>query len=196
MTLLPRVLVLTDRSQCPRPIGDQVELLSGLPIALVVREKDLDLVDRLAIADRFDGTVIMSQTREGRLARPGPSVTRSGGVMRGKLEGGRSPLSNFVGRSCHDAFELAGAVDRADYATLSPVFATVSKPGYGPALGIAGLSELIAGVDIPVFGLGGIDAGNAASVREAGAYGVAVMGAVMRAHDPAAVVGRIVEAVR
>jgi thiamine-phosphate pyrophosphorylase len=48
---------------------------------------------------------------------------------------------------------------------------------------------------VPVLALGGVDAANAASAREAGAHGVAVMGCVMRAADPAAVVRRLLREV-
>jgi thiamine monophosphate synthase len=73
-----------------------------------------------------------------------------------------------------------------DYVTLSPIFLTSSKPGYGPALGTHILSVR---ASRPIVALGGVDdAAKAAACREAGAAGVAVMGAVMRAADPAAVV--------
>jgi len=71
----------------------------------------------------------------------------------------------------------------ADYVTVSPVFLTVSKPGYGPALGTDGLARIVARVAGPVIALGGVTAANAASCRAAGAQGVAVMGEVMRAAD-------------
>ncbi len=85
----------------------------------------------------------------------------------------------------------AAAAEGAVWATLSPYAETASKPGYGPALGPGAFAE----DDLPVFALGGIDAGNAAEARLAGAYGVAVMGAVMRAHDPAGVVRDLLAAV-
>jgi thiamine-phosphate diphosphorylase len=101
-----------------------------------------------------------------------------------------------VGRSCHDPREVvAAAAEGADYLTVSPVFLTPSKPGYGPALGLAGLRRLVALTDVPVYALGGVDALGAAACLEAGAAGVAVMGAVMRAEDPAEVVRRLVEEV-
>ena len=49
----------------------------------------------------------------------------------------------------------------------------------------------LAGHPIPVFALGGIDADNAADAMAHGAYGVAVMGAVMRAPQPASVVAAV-----
>jgi thiamine monophosphate synthase len=97
-----------------------------------------------------------------------------------------------IGRSCHDADELA-RLSTEDYATLSPVFATESKPGYGPVLGLARLATLAARSPRPLLALGGISAAeDAAACVGAGAAGVAVMGAVMRAPDPAAVVAALV----
>jgi thiamine-phosphate pyrophosphorylase len=84
-----------------------------------------------------------------------------------------------VGRSCHNADEVArAAAEGCDYITLSPVFATASKPGYGPALGVDGLARLAATAP-PVYALGGILPGDVPGVLAA-AHGIAVMGPVMR----------------
>ena len=73
--------------------------------------------------------------------------------------------------------------------TLSPIYPTVTKPGYGPALGAGRAGgELAARRRCPWLALGGIDSpGGSRHVRAAGAAGVAVLGAVMRADDPARV---------
>ena len=62
--------------------------------------------------------------------------------------------------------------------------ATASKPGYGPPLP----SQEYADLPLPTYALGGIDPTNAAAALAAGADGIAVMGAVMRAASPASVV--------
>ena len=83
----------------------------------------------------------------------------------------------------------------ADAVTLSPIFVSASKPGYGPALGLERLGEVAAVSPVPVIALGGIE--DEAGVRaclEAGAAAVAVMGAVMRAADPAGLLARLVRA--
>ena len=105
----------------------------------------------------------------------------------------RGPLAGrLIGRSCHDAAEVA-RLSIEDYATVSPVFPTVTKPGYGPALGAAGAAALAGAV--PWLALGGIDTPDrAAACAAAGAAGVAVLGAVMRARDPAAVAASLVAA--
>jgi thiamine-phosphate pyrophosphorylase len=91
----------------------------------------------------------------------------------------------LLGASCHSLEEAtAAAAAGAGYVTLSPVFESASKPGYGPALGAAGLGAMAARLRIPVVALGGIAAGNAGACLQAGAAGIAVMGAVMAAADP------------
>jgi thiamine-phosphate pyrophosphorylase len=100
-----------------------------------------------------------------------------------------------IGRSCHTLADLDAARRQgADRVTYSPVFATDSKPGYGPALGLDGLAAGCRAVPgLPVVALGGVEPRRARACVEAGAAGVALMGAVMRAGDPAAVVRSVVE---
>ena len=93
---------------------------------------------------------------------------------------------------CHSVAEVEAA-GHAAFVTISPVAPTPSKPGYGPPLGVAGVRAAVeAAGPVPVFALGGVTTANARSFREAGAYGVAVMGAVLRAADPRAVVADLV----
>jgi len=62
------------------------------------------------------------------------------------------------------------------------VWPTATKPGARP-LGLNGLRAVCAATSLPVIGIGGIDAGNAAQVLAAGARGVAVVSAVAAADD-------------
>jgi thiamine-phosphate pyrophosphorylase len=178
------VIVFTDRRQARRPLVDVVtEAAEGGARLFVLREKDLPDGERAALADRLravlapaGGTLLLAGRDH--LAAADPFPGRRGGL---------------TGRSCHDAAELAAAADEGcDYATISPVFVTESKPGYGPPLGLPALAALCAGARLPVYALGGItDGERAAACRDAGAAGVAVMGAVMRAEDPAALVAAL-----
>ena len=71
---------------------------------------------------------------------------------------------------------------------------TASKPGYGPALGLDGLAAGCRAVpDLPVIALGGVTPGRARQCVDAGAAGVALMGAVMGAGDPGAVVRAVID---
>jgi thiamine-phosphate pyrophosphorylase len=103
-----------------------------------------------------------------------------------KSEDGRGQRL-LLGLSCHGlaALEEATALGY-DYALLSPIFASASKPGYGPALGpqvFAAVGRRAAQA-LPVLGLGGIDTASIATLARSHADGAAIMGAAMRAPSP------------
>lgn len=79
---------------------------------------------------------------------------------------------------------LAAQADGADYLGVT-VWATPTKPEAEPR-GIHGLRAVVDATSLPVVAIGGIDAGNAGEVIEAGASGVAVVSAVGAAADPVA----------
>jgi thiamine-phosphate diphosphorylase len=83
---------------------------------------------------------------------------------------------------------LAEEAERAgaDYVGTGPVYPTGSKADAGAAIGLERITRVAQGVRIPVVGIGGITEGNAADVIRAGAAGIAVISAVMRAADPEA----------
>lgn len=81
---------------------------------------------------------------------------------------------------------LARAVDPGvvDYAGAGPVFATGTKPGHKPAVGLDGLARLVAACPVPAVAIGGLKAEHAASVLATGAAGLAVVSAICGAPDP------------
>jgi thiamine-phosphate pyrophosphorylase len=100
-----------------------------------------------------------------------------------------APPDFLLGVSAETA-ELAreAEADGADYVGVGPVYATESKADAGEAVGVERIAQVAAAVRIPVVGIGGITIGNAPPVIHAGAAGVAVISAVMRADDPEAAV--------
>ncbi len=87
------------------------------------------------------------------------------------------------------AAEIAGA----DYLGVT-VWATPTKPEAEPR-GLEGLRTIARETSLPVVGIGGIHAGNAAEVLDAGAAGVCVVSAVGAAPDPVRATETLVEAV-
>jgi thiamine monophosphate synthase len=177
---LPRLLVITDRTLAAGPLDEVVAAaVRHGARAVLLRDRDLPGPQRDALA-----------------ARLAPVLAAVGGLLIVAGTGGDavhlaahepfpSPRPALVGRSCHSASEVDTAVaEQCDYVTVSPVAASGSKPGYGPALGTAGLRALVR-PGIAVYALGGVVPAAVGSYVDAGAYGVAVMGPVMR--DPAAV---------
>ena len=91
----------------------------------------------------------------------------------------------WIGRSVHSAEDAsAAAAGGADYLLVGSIFSSPSHPGRPPA-GIGLVRETIR-FGLPVIAIGGIDAAGAAAAREAGAYGVAAIGALWHSADPAA----------
>lgn len=98
------------------------------------------------------------------------------------------PPSGFAGRisvsthSVREAWRLIEADQAIAYATLSPIFASISKPGYGCDSQLADeLGELPSGEwRSAIVGLGGITPGRIATLRRLGLGGAAVLGALFR----------------
>jgi thiamine-phosphate diphosphorylase len=95
------------------------------------------------------------------------------------------PPGFLIGISA-ESTELARAAERggADYVGTGPVYATGSKADAGDAVGCERITQVARAVRIPVVGIGGIAESNAGDVIRAGAAGIAVISAVMRAADP------------
>jgi len=82
-------------------------------------------------------------------------------------------------------------VELIDYAGVGGVYATLSKAQKSPPIGTQGFARVAEALRrrapaLPVCGIAGIDAGNAAAVIGAGADGVAIISALSLAADPAA----------
>lgn len=187
MNRLPaRLLVVTDRHQALKPLPELVEDLLDAGVRWFwLRDKDLPVEERRALA--FDLAA--------RVARSGATLTVGADVVlaaecgagvhlgaRDDVAAARHRLGSraLIGVSAHSPAEsVAAQAAGADYATLSPIFASASKPGYGPALGLEVLRAASAS-GLPVLALGGIQAETARACIEAGAAAVAVMGPAMR----------------
>lgn len=192
-----RVIVLTDRRQCEargRSLPDTVAATAdaGAP-AVLFREKDLAPAARRSLADEIAAALSGTSTRL--VVASDADLALEVGAVGVHLAGEdpTPPAADASGtggtlafsRSCHDAREVAAAsAEGAAWVTLSPIFDTPSKPGYGPALG----TQALAGHHVPVFALGGVGAATVEACIAGGAHGVAVMGYVMSAPDPAAAV--------
>ncbi len=184
---LPPLLVVTDGSGTGgRPLSEVVSAaIDGGARAVLLREKHLPRQERSRLAGQL--AVLLAPVDGLLLVASDPTVLADG-VHLAAADPSPEPLAALTGRSCHTYAEIArAAAEGCRYAILSPIFPTASKPGYGPALGPAALGCH----PLPVWALGGIQADNAASCLAAGAAGVAVMGAVMRAPDPAATVTQL-----
>jgi thiamine-phosphate pyrophosphorylase len=198
---VPPLLVISDRSQARRPLIEVAEAaFAGGCRWFSLREKDLPAAERRALlaelvglGRRYDATIIAHGDLDAVEATGAAGVHLPAG---GDLAAARRHLPHgLIGVSTHSADEAAGQLRAgADYVTLSPIFLTDSKPGYGPALGLDALAAAAAIAPGPIVALGGIGPDNAAQCLAAGAHGIAVLGEVMRAADPEATIHRLLAA--
>jgi thiamine-phosphate diphosphorylase len=191
------LVVVTDRAQAAargRSLAAVMDAaIEGGARTVLLREKDLApderhtlAVELSALLRQVDGTLLLVAS-DVALART-PDVRAAGVHLAASDPWPSSDAVRVVGRSCHTAEDLRSALTSgADYASLSPIWPTSSKPGYGPALGPSGLRAACAAVPhLPVLALGGITTPDrAAECLAAGAAGVMVMGEIMRADEPA-----------
>jgi thiamine-phosphate pyrophosphorylase len=210
---LPVLLVVADSAAAGgRPLVEVVgAAVSGGARAVWLRDKEAAPEERRLLAAQLAG--ILHRSGGLLIASPGPGSEVADGTQLGATSPGPKGLAggtghspagqnmvgqnmvgqnmvgqNMVGRSCHSFSELEkAAAEGCRWATLSPIFATGSKPGYGPALGTGALARS----PLPTWALGGVNQANAPECIRAGAAGVAVMGAVMKAKDPAATVAAL-----
>ena len=97
-----------------------------------------------------------------------------------------------VGTSAGDlAHALEAESEGANYVGFGHVFATTSKEKSTPPVGLDALARVAQRVRIPVIAIGGITEANARDAIAAGAWGIAVIGAVCAADDPRAATARL-----
>jgi len=157
-----------------------------------VREKDLPGDDQILLGRSL---ARMAHAHGATLTLHGePMLAKAAGLDGVHLPSGSDAAAarhllgpgKLVGVSIHTVTEAeAIAPAFVDYAVAGPAFETASKPGYGPEIGGKVLFEIARAAPVPVLAIGGINASRLGEFIAAGAAGVAVMGSVMRAVDPA-----------
>ncbi len=190
-----RIYLITDRKifesdtdALLRGIG---EALEGGVKAVQLREKDLETRTLLALAYRMRELTARYGARLFINDRADIAVAvNADGVHLGHtgipVEAARKVCGEkmLIGKSTHSLDEAREAEKAgADFITFGPVFETPSKKPYGKPVGVQPLRGTTERVAIPVFAIGGIKRENALEVTEAGAYGIALISAILAAGD-------------
>ena len=184
-----RLYAITDRHLCaPRTLYDTVYNLLDVGVsAIQFREKDLNDAEYIKLAEPLcklchtysaqlfvnSRVKIAMEIGADGLHLPGNSVS----VQKVIEDTSRRFI---IGSSVHTLTEAKQReAEGAHFITYSPIYPTLSKPGYGPAVGLEELQKVAETINIPVFALGGITSERVSECLDAGAYGVAVMSGVM-----------------
>lgn len=195
----PPLLAITDRAQCASTLPAHIEaILQGGCRWVLYRDEHASQEEK-----KETGTALRTLTKNYQahfFVSHDIELAQKLGADGVHLKSGQhinTKLNLLIGQSCHTEEDVIAAQKAgAQYVSLSPIFETASKPGYGPALGLNTLKKIAQNTAILVVALGGITASNAASCLGAGAKAVAVMGELMRATDPKAATQRLMNALK
>jgi thiamine-phosphate pyrophosphorylase len=189
-----RLYVVTDRHEAAgRDLGEIVTAAAqGGAGAIQLREKDLSARDLYALGARLQAALapygvplLINDRLDVALALDAAGVHLAGHSLPTAVARRVLGTGKLLGVSTHSVEEACcAAADGADFIVFGPVFTTPSKVAYGLPQGLQQLSTVVRAVHIPVIAIGGIDHTNLQQVVQAGAYGVAMIRAVLAAPDP------------
>jgi len=184
-------------------------------VAVQLREKDLDAGALVVLArelrascDRYHAGLLVNDRIDVAIAVRADGVHLPADSF--AVADARALLGDarLIGVSTHDESEVIAAVGGgADFVVYGPVFDPLSKASNTAARGAQGLDAAVRAASIPVFALGGITAERVRELgvtgggvgdahgRAMGPAGVAAIGSIYAAPDPAVAMRELVNAI-
>ena len=187
----PCLMLITDRARLRGRSLEEVasQAVEGGASVVQLRERDLptgelyDLAITLRAVLRGRALLLVNDRVDVALAVGADGVHLPEHSLPGKAVRALVSEGCILGRSVHsvDAAVRAEA-EGADFVQIGAVYETKSKPEGTPG-GVELVRAVADAVRLPVIAVGGITAENVAEVVEAGADGVAVIGAILDEDD-------------
>jgi len=200
-----RLLVVTDRHQTNgRPLLPLLQrVLSAAAPAIQLRERDLSARELLILAREVQSVTASARSQllindriDVALALDGVGVHLRSNSLPVSVARELLGAQRLLGISVHTVEEgLLAQSQGADYIVLGPIYETPSKQMFGPPLGIHILEKACQLIRIPIIGIGGVTAVRAREMRCAGAFGAAVITAILAADDIESATRELLEAV-
>ena len=206
-----RLYLITDRklagargliATCETALQAAADSAPRAAIAVQLREKDLEARALFELAramrqlcDRYRAPLLINDRIDVAIAAGADGVHLASDSVSAadarKLLGD----SRLIGVSTHSSADVSAAAQAgADFVVFGPVFPPLSKGSYGPPCGREGLVAACGAASLPIFALGGITPERAESLAGAGAAGVAVIGSVIGAENPASATKALLDA--
>jgi thiamine-phosphate pyrophosphorylase len=205
MQLSSRLLLVTDRHQTKgRPLVPLLQRVLSAAVPIVqLRERDLSARELVTLAREVQ--VLTASRRSQLLINDRIDVALALEGVGVHLRSNSLPVSvarellgaqRLLGISVHTVEEAVLAQSQgADYVVLGPIYETPSKQMFGPPLGIHILEKACRLIRIPIIGIGGVTAARAREMRCVGAFGAAVITAILGADDIESTTRELLDAV-
>lgn len=187
------VILVTNRKLCKDDFLERIDLLAkGKPNAIMLREKDLSLVEyedlardvnKICLANRVP--MIINQNISVAQKLMLPNIHLSLPILR-NYRNEKLPFLR-IGASVHSVSEAVEAQELgASYLIAGHIFSTDCKKGVPPR-GLTFLKKVCDTVSIPVFAIGGISQNNIKEVVATGAKGWCIMSEAMTCENPGSI---------
>jgi len=200
-----RLFLVTDRHQTKgRPLVPLLQrVLTAAAPAIQLRERDLSARELVTLALELQAAtasrrsqLLINDRIDVALALEGVGVHLRNNSLPVSVARQLLGAQRLLGVSVHAVEEVLSAQSQgADYIVLGPIYETPSKQMFGPPLGIHTLERACRLVRLPIIGIGGVTAARAREMRRAGAFGVAVITAVLGAADVESATRELLDAV-
>ena len=194
----PVLCLVTDRRRIAAPADDLRSLLvlirraaqAGIDL-VQIREPDLSDRHLFELVQRAVRTTAGTRTRV--VVNDRVDVALAAGAAGVHLKSTSVPVDRvkalrgaglLVGRSVHtlDEASCVAQAGGAEYVIAGAVFETPSKPGH-TGMGLVAFEKIARVVTVPLLAIGGVSVGRAESLAQAGAAGLAAIGAFIDAGD-------------
>ena len=200
-----RLFLVTDRHQTNgRPLVPLLQRVFTAAVPMVqLRERDLSARELVRLAREVQALtascrsqLLINDRIDVALALEGVGVHLRSNSLPVSVARQLLGSQRLLGISVHAVEEVMEAeAQGADYIVLGPIYETPSKQMFGPPLGIRTLEKACQLVRIPIIGIGGVTAARAHEMRRAGAFGVAVITAILGAADVESATRELLDAV-
>lgn len=192
------ILCITNRTLCKEDFLERIEKIAKeKPFGIILREKDLSeyeyaklACDVREICEKYGVPCIFHSFVNVAKGLNCMGIHLPLHILRTLSDEDKKAFF-MLGTSCH-SIEEALEAERlgCTYVIAGHIFETDCKKGL-EGRGISFLQEVCQSVEIPVYGIGGINIENIESVRKAGTVGVCVMSGIMTCDNPHKYLGKL-----
>lgn len=187
---MSNIICVTNRKLCHEDFLRRIDRIASChPAGIILREKDMKHEEYkelaaavMKICEQYNIEFILHSNFDVAITLQVDAIHMPLHLLKIMTDEQRAHF-RVLGASCHSVQEAVEAQHLGcTYITAGHVFETDCKKGL-PGRGLEFLRNVRAAVDVPVYGIGGINTDNISSVLDAGADGVCIMSSLMVCED-------------